>query len=78
LIDAVAGGLDYLLYFLDPSHHTGGIVPAVSSYHQGMRAGNSSASTFFTQWDNIYKNYVMPVEEFKRKIGSKTEMVLNE
>ena len=43
-----------------------------------MDASNDSAAGFFTQWDTIYNDYVLPVEEFKKKIGSKTEMVLNE
>ena len=70
--------LDYLLYFLDPSHHSRAAAPPVGSWHAGVHASNSSAVGFFTQWDIIRRQFVQPIEEFRKKIGSQTEMVLNE
>jgi len=66
------------MYFLNASNHADGKAPVVSSYHQAMTAGNASAASFYTQWDSIYNSYVMQVEDFLKKTGQKTEMVLNE
>jgi len=71
-------GPEFLLYFLNASNHADGMAPKVSSYHQAQNAVNSSAATFFSQWDSTFHDYVMVVDKFLKSTGQKTEMVLNE
>eukprot|EP01052_Picozoa_sp_SAG31_P012228 SAG31_NODE_709_length_12683_cov_17.695248_7_plen_519_part_00 len=69
---------EMMLYFLNSSNHANGRAPKIASYHAGMRATNSSATTFFDQWDRQFDDTVRVFEAFKRSTGQSTEFVLNE
>ena len=71
-------GPEFLQYFLNASNHADGQAPSMASYHQAVTADGDTAGSFFTQWDAIYDEYVVAVEEFLKTTGQHTEMLLNE
>ena len=70
--------LAYMNYFLNGSNHADGQVPLIASYHWGTSKSGKDAAGFFTDWDGFLKSTVDPIGDFKRQLGSATELVLNE
>ena len=70
--------LQYMKYFLNASNHDDNEPPQIASYHWGTSTSGAQGAKFFTDWDAFLKSNVDPIGDFKRQLGSETELVLNE
>ena len=68
----------YMKYFLNASNHDDNEPPQIASYHWGSTQSGAEGAKFFTDWDAFLKSHVDPIGDFKRQLGSQTELVLNE